>query len=178
MAESYRTSQCKFFWGNASTVVDLTPHIESLSLSPTNVVDRRMRITGTGSLGVTADSVSSGLSGAATVRLHADTKSLPNDGILMIHRQDCDRVIAIPMTMTAKPTAAPSDGAVTIALTFTQRASSGAVEGAQVTSGNVVAATGKVGYVKGTNIKLATGTTAVPNSGVGVIDSPLEADNS
>lgn len=141
MAESYRPSQSKFWYGNSSDLLDLTSHIEAFAINGGTIIDRRQRITGTGELGTTADVISCGLQVQATIREHSSITDLFDnpEADLFVHRADAARVVAFDAGVTARPISAPADGAVTLAATFMQLAKGNAVEGAALTSGSLPA---------------------------------------
>ena len=179
MAESYRPSQTKFYYGGSTFVVDLTAHIESMTAQGLTIIDRRQRITSLGELGTTADAISAGLSCNMSVRLHSDLDDVyaNPEGILFVHRTDADDVTAFDCALVARQEAAPADGAVVMALAFMQLAAGDAVIGAQVIAGNVNPIGTQVAFLKtNAGITKPTISTAV-GANVGVVGIPLEADN-
>ena len=177
--EQYRKSECDFYWGNGTVVLNLTPDVDSCTRQGTATVPRYSRQTGTGRLGKTADGIASGFTANISCRLSDVTEGFytHRTGILVIDRKDVGRAEAIPMSVQTINDSIDRDGATMLAVQLVQRNLGLPVEGARATSGNLVPDTGEEGYIVGSSsITRVTSSTAVTTGGVGVKGAPLVAE--
>jgi len=151
----HAVGKVKLYFGTSSALYDLTQHMEDGWQLVGNVnVARRRRVTGSGSLGLSAYGVQQGLSVVGTIRLHADTKALltgGGDGFAWVEDGNSSpgRVVCFPAQVKARPVTTPSADVATFALALVMSAA-GAVEDALKTSGSQNPS-GKIGYQRQSN---------------------------
>ena len=176
--ESGRASECRYFFGGATSRIDIGAELVNLVLTATPVVVQTRKSTGAGKLAMTADAVQ--LTHAAVAQVYRSPATAPLlttelEGILLVAEVDVNRAWAMPCLVTAAPSTFPvADGSM-LNLTFTERATTGFVEGALVTNGNLEVPQGSVGYRTLPNgITMGAGAIAAGNFGVAGV--PLTAE--
>ena len=178
--QSYKTSNCDFYYGGPGFLINLGDIMAGpLVLTGRTLIDRR-RNRGIGRRGVTADGVSAGFVTSLTVRAGPAARMIRANpvGVLAIIRHDANYSYAVPMVVSALPTASPSRSALTVTLAFGQAAGTGAVAATPVTAGNYAVGAGEEAYVVNPNSGIVHSTAggAAPAGGFVVVGSPLVAE--
>lgn len=176
--ESQLASQSRFFFGDAAGRIDLTPELVNFVITAQPVVVQTRKATGEGKLAMTADAVMVTHTATAQVYRSAATEPLLTEeleGILLVAELDTMRAEAFPALVTAAPSTFPTQDGSMLNLTFTERNTTGYVEGALVTDGNLAVPGGSVGYRTLPNgITMGAGAVAADNYGVAGV--PLTAE--
>ena len=176
VVESYKMSQTKFYFGNDTELIDLSPSVRGdIALNSTSTLqgDRRVRVS-TGINGMVADCIGVTFNTSFPVLVNDDTAKLAGTrtGVFVIHREDALYAYAIPMILTGRPLNSPSGGILGMNLSFTQALTSVPVGNTPTGAGNNLdATTSNRGYivdVTGESITAVSASTAVPTGGFGV----------
>ena len=186
MTGTHDASKVKVYFGDGSTCVDLTPDLQGAVTrgGALNLV-RLRRVTGTGSLGVSADVAGMRLNLGGTILLSTINKALLTaGGSGYVWMEDANtgtpRILCFPAQLTARPVSAPQSGASSWTFSAVQ-SDADAVEGPRVSSGSQKAVSGKVGYQRtGTaSIKPLTGSAVTASATNPVVQSDrYQAKNS
>jgi len=181
MPASYRASQCEIIVGTSGSRLDLIDTLDtSLTLTGAVETDRRRTIAAGGTVGVTADGVSCGLTAAGVFRYTAESKKLLEliDVVFVLNRRDANYAYAFPAVVTAVPITSAAGAIVSINATFQQSAEGPALQAAPRTqAGQVAIASGnQAWHIESGKVTLKTAAFSLAANQFAVVGQPITAE--
>ena len=178
--ESYKTSECDFYFGNAGLLINFRPELRSdvVLSSTSNIVRDRADITPDID-GMTADCIGVGFSISATFALseNTDKLSVGTRGIFVVRRKDANYGYAIPCWIASEPVTSAAAGVVTKAVSFSQLPAGVPVGSSIAGEGSLSVPVGNEGNivdVTGSTInRVRAGDHNVPADGFAVQGAPI-----